>query len=176
MTNQLEEFKPWLTKTSRALCRVVSDIDWEDLAQEGWIAMWKADQSYDGRGNRDMWLKANARWRMKTVLRKRENNMPVDFNTPFNNNDDDTIWYVDAGVWLDDVATAYHEGEIMAAIDRLPEKQRKYVMLRFYCGYQHQQLTKEFGYNPGTFWSSKINGARWKLAEELNHLKELVPA
>jgi RNA polymerase sigma factor (sigma-70 family) len=162
----LEALRPWLTKLAKAFMRINGVLSWEDLAQEGWVAMWKAHQRWNGTGDVTMWLKANARWRMKTILSRRRDDMAVDWDV----NSDDEIWQLASGDVVDEVMDAYHSGEIMAAIDKLSPKQREYVMLRFYMGYEHPQLEAHFGYNPGALWSSKKNGARYKLMQELEHL------
>lgn len=171
-TTELEALRGWLTRLAKSFMKVNSVMSWEDLAQEGWIAMWKAHQKFDpskGQGDLTMWLKANARWRMKTVLSRTRSDLAVDWDQA----DDDGIWQLEAGDVVDDIMSAYHDGEIQAAIDALTPRQREYVMLRFYLGYQHPELEGHFGYNPGGLWSSKKNGARLKLADALKHLVEV---
>lgn len=71
---------------------------------------------------------------------------------------------------VDQVALAYHRGEIMQALDALSPAQKRYVVLRFWCGYVTSELKTVFGYEPGSLWTSKRNGARDKLREQLAHL------
>lgn len=71
---------------------------------------------------------------------------------------------------IDSIQLAYHRGEILRALDALTPAQKRYVVLRFWCGYVTSELTTVFGYEPGALWTSKRNGAREKLRCELAHL------
>lgn len=70
----------------------------------------------------------------------------------------------------DSISLAYHRGEITRALDSLTLAQKKYVVLRFWCGYQSTDLTQVFGYDPKGLWDNKSSGARVKLREALAHL------
>jgi len=73
VSENLEQYRRWIY-------RLAHDMLWEDsaarriltvddLAQEGWIAMWRADQNYDPkRGNRPAHLTNAARKRMLDVV------------------------------------------------------------------------------------------------------------
>lgn len=160
----LEALRPWLTRVAKGLCRINGVVSWEDLAQEGCIAMWKAHQRFNGHGDLTMWLKANARWRMKTAIKGKTDEQAHDWSV----NELEVL--LGAEESLAGIEVAYHEGEIMQAINNLTPKQREYVLLRFYAGFQTPQLTEHFGYDPGALWTSKRNGARMKLARQLAHL------
>lgn len=71
---------------------------------------------------------------------------------------------------VDSIMLAYHRGQIVQALDKLSPAQKRYVVLRFWCGFVGNELTAVFGYEPGSLWTSKKNGAREKLREELAHL------
>jgi RNA polymerase sigma factor (sigma-70 family) len=71
---------------------------------------------------------------------------------------------------IDSIQLAYHRGEIVQALDRLAPAQKRYVVLRFWCGYVTSELKTVFGYDPSGLWNSQKNGARLKLREELAHL------
>jgi RNA polymerase sigma factor (sigma-70 family) len=71
---------------------------------------------------------------------------------------------------VDQIILAYHRGQIVQALDTLSPAQKRYVVLRFWCGYVGNELTTVFGYEPGSLWTSKKNGAREKLRKELAHL------
>ena len=64
----LESYRGWLTGLAGAMT-----IDQElrqDVAQEGWIAMWKAIHTYDpDKGKLDWWLKYKAKGRMLQYFR-----------------------------------------------------------------------------------------------------------
>lgn len=70
----------------------------------------------------------------------------------------------------DSIALAYHRGEIATALDSLTPAQKKYVVLRFWCGFVTAELKQEFGYDPSALWSARPSGAREKLRRALAHL------
>jgi DNA-directed RNA polymerase specialized sigma24 family protein len=67
----------------------------------------------------------------------------------------------------DMIILAYHRGQIVQALDSLPAAQKRYVVLRFWCGFVTSELKTVFGYDPSALWTSKKNGARDKLRAEL---------
>lgn len=71
-----------------------------------------------------------------------------------------------AGDLLEDILSAYHNGEISDALSSLTPNERKYVNLRFWEGLTHTELTDAFGYNPGAIWTQ----AKKKLKPKLEHL------
>jgi DNA-directed RNA polymerase specialized sigma24 family protein len=71
---------------------------------------------------------------------------------------------------IDSIQLAYHRGEIVQALDSLTPQQKRYVVLRFWCGYITGELKTVFGYDPSGLWTSQVNGARMKLRAELSHL------
>lgn len=73
---------------------------------------------------------------------------------------------------IDSIQLAYHRGEILKALNLLAPAQKRYVVLRFWCGYVTGELKTVFGYDPSSLWTSQKNGARLKLREELLHLVE----
>jgi RNA polymerase sigma factor (sigma-70 family) len=175
----LVNYRGWLRKVATGLIGDHALVD--DLAQEGWIAMWRATATYDpDRGALPDWLTDHAYWRMLTCVsnqawlgRPRRNlgrgrlSDYVEHPTA----DDASIWeLLTAADVLDGVALAYHRGQILEAINRLSPSQRRYVYLRFWRGYKHPDLVEAFGYDPQALWSSKINGAKGKLRLELEAL------
>lgn len=69
---------------------------------------------------------------------------------------------------LDRVVQAYMDGEIWAALDVLTPNERKYVVLRFWEGYDPTELKQAFGYNPSSIWVT----ARERLRPALEVLLE----
>lgn len=158
-SEDLLQHRDWLQRTARALTygRRSAVIE-DDIVQEGWLAMWKAYINYDSeRGPLDLWLKANARWRMKTIVSGHYNKENADEEVP-------ELPYV-----IGDIETAYHDGEIMDAINRLTPKQRDYVFRRFWLGQYESEMKAHFGYTPTGLWHGK-SGARMKLQQQLAHL------
>lgn len=137
----------------------------EDLAQEGWIAMWRASQDYDGSSPLDYWLKFKARGRMLMVVR----NWQTSPNIPTDELAD--VW--DAlKVELPEIEMAYHEGQVAKALDCLTPREREYVVARFWGGLNYPELTEYFGYPPQGLWRT----AKLKLTQKLSDLRSTVGA
>jgi RNA polymerase sigma factor (sigma-70 family) len=173
----VEDFRKRLTNMSMSLCSTNGRINWQDLAQEGSIEIWRLIQS--GETREGILMVAARRKMIDALIRAKVFRKPETKNTTSESvarkSDDDThntmedLSAIDS---FDAVERAYHNGMIHAAIDKLSPAQRKYVTMRFFMGLQHPELEKEFGYNPGALWSSKKNGAKYKLAVELESLRE----
>lgn len=145
----------------------------QDLAQEGWIAAWRAFQK-DPRENPLAFAKQAAKWQMTRCV-------------------NDVRWTTNAGVrgphtalrpvpidstsvdWERlveefDVVVAYHDNEIARAIDGLSDIEKKYVQLRFWGGLNSPELREHFGYEVSKVWTR----TKGKLADRLAHLKETI--
>jgi len=156
--DDLREWIPWLRKVAQGI-----DYDAaEDLAQEGMIALWKAQKTHDpARGPLNWWLKFKAHGRMLDVWKA---SLKVDVPAE----DDD----LDCAVWidLDSIQVAYHHGELYEALQTLTERQREYVYMRFWRQATGKELVAHFGYAPGALWTHATSGARKKLREKLQHM------
>ena len=168
---ELEGLRNWLAVVAKGMTlgKGNTHADWQDVAQEGWVAAWRAGQSYrpstDGRGTREGWMKYKAEKAMLSVPRGRKyKEQPVE---------------ADRGVWdelqatdnLDAIETAYHSGEILAALAGLTPRQREYLYRRFWLGQTYTEMAKEMNTpNPGTLWIAKKYGAKARLTEALAHL------
>jgi DNA-directed RNA polymerase specialized sigma24 family protein len=128
----LSRYTAWLAKESRRLT-VVSN-DWEDLAQEGLIAMWKALETFDPeKGSQVTYLQRAARLRMADVVRRntwtgtpsarghtRERPAtPVDVSWDWTHAP--TADRLSAAEW------AYHRSELLTAVSGLTGYGRRYV-------------------------------------------------
>lgn len=74
---------------------------------------------------------------------------------------------------LEAVLMAYHDGEIVEAINALSPTQREYVVLRFWCGMTNPEIAAVQGKTPSgvsSIWSKAI---RPSLLERLSHLVEV---
>lgn len=159
----------WLRMTARGIIGNSTDMDEDDLVQEGRVTLWKALDSYDPSKSPDQvaWAKFRARKAMiGLVTRPRWANRP-DAHDP--------VTLYDKLVqrdFADDVLMAYHEGEVAQAIDRLTPTQQRYVRARFWGGLSHSEMVQAgvFSYDPSALWNSRRNGARWKLEKDLCHL------
>lgn len=159
----LKEYRPWLLKVAAGM---TSPDRVDDLAQEGYIALWKAIKTWDGKTPLDYWAKFKARGRMIEMVTVRWKTAKEAQYVPA---DDD--WFAQAlTVSLDGIELAYHEGEILQALNQLTPREREYVYLRFWRGLQKPQLVGHFGYEPNGLWRT----ARAKLQVSLAHLGPVV--
>ncbi len=184
----IPQYRAWLTKVATGFLSPTHE-SLDDLIQEGYIAMWRACGSFDpDSGPADYWLKRSATRRMLTVLQRNhwtgqdqrfngghggsQPEQPVlsfdvlsaALDNPFDVED------VLVTLRLDDAAWAYHEGEIMAALASLTERERRYVVARFWGDLTNPQLVPVMDMpNPANLWKT----AKPKLREKLAHL---VPA
>lgn len=137
------------------------NLDTEDLAQEGWIAMWVALEKAKaaGREINEAYLKQAARWAVLNGLKKRFPDIPLEPSE-----------LPDSVSYQPDRDLANHEEEIRAAVQELPKKHQEYVYLRFWAGWNQTQLNPA-GYST-TFWYRPKTGARDILASKLAHLAD----
>jgi RNA polymerase sigma factor (sigma-70 family) len=161
----LERFRSWLYKTAYEMIGQRNRDLAEDLAQEGWIAIWEASKKEtENIADIDAWLRTVARFRMRKEIRyllaEKRDVRRTQYAEP-----SDNIWsalQADLGY----VELAYHRGQILKAINELPPQQRKYIMLRYWGGYTKPELTAYFGYIP----NSTGQAARKNLRKKLKHL------
>lgn len=174
----LAGFTLWLLKVAWDYADDPADV--QDLTQEGHIAMWRALRSYDPACGVPLptHLMNKARWRMADVAARgtftgkpsqagkkhsagTRANRNRELATDTTTSDHDVPVEPD----LDAVITAYHHGEIMAAVNSLPLHQRKKVYDRFWRGV----------YDPrnGSWWYGRGYGARDRLRVLLEHLRGL---
>ncbi len=164
----LEHYRPWLRTVARGMLAGRPGV--EDLAAEGWIAVWKAlhaRRDVTTKAPLDWWLKRQAVLRMKTCLR--------DWHDPVKHRQhvlmDDVTAVVDLPAELGAIELAYHHGEILAALNELTPNEREYVWLRFWVhtgGRFNPLLRQRFGKDAFDLWRT----ARPKLAAALGHLQE----
>ena len=182
----------WLFKTASGMTSNPSDV--EDLVQEGRVAMWLALDSYNPeKGSLPAWITRKAKYRMIEIVtdgpltgqpsRRHGRNPATEMNRDTLSLDlprGDGVNLADlisrdVGQF-DSAELAYHQGEIAAAIEALPDAQRKYVIARFYEAMTGREMQEAglFTYDPSALWTSQKNGARMKLAEKLRHLEDMV--
>ena len=162
----LLKYRPWLRRVARSMCK--SNLSRaEDLAQEGWIAIWRSLPTWnDGAGcSLDTWLKRKAEYAMLDVIR-REQTQSRSLCTTISYNEVPSIIadIIDPVNALANVEMAYHHGEIAAAISSLPPVQRKYIFLKFWAGMDHKGITEAMGYSPSTPRRTSIKQLTRKLA------------
>jgi RNA polymerase sigma factor (sigma-70 family) len=163
----LQSFRPWLRTVAKNMTRSNSDRC-EELAAEGWVAIWLAVNHHSDR-NFDItspFLKTVALNKMRSITRgwtaqcRDINNrvLVVEDTSP-------SVWdglFIELG----DIELAYHHGEIRNAIEHLSPGERKYVLLKYWGGLTDTEMIQHFGYRPKTIGTS----AHKKLKKELAHL------
>lgn len=151
----------------------------QELAQEGYIAMWRALDSFDpAKGAMASWLVRAAEMRMSDVVRR-----GVLFGKPAQRG---TVRVEDRAVmealseveehelerrisyWLPEgLALAYHRGAIHQAICRLTPDEQRYVVLRFWHGKSNPEIDPHVEGNVVHIWRTakdKLRGDLGKLA------------
>lgn len=142
------------------------NIDMEDLAQEGWIAMWMAlkKATESGREINEAYLKQAARWAVLTRLKDRYPDIPMDPEE------------MPEATYLpeeEDARGPSTSPEVVAAVNRLPQRQREYVQLRFWEGWSQRKHLTPAGYST-SLWYKPKTGAKDRLACDLSHLADAV--
>jgi DNA-directed RNA polymerase specialized sigma24 family protein len=95
--------------------------------------------------------------------------------------DDLTLTAVlEAADLLEAVEISYHRGEILSAISALSTNQRRYVVYRFWLGFEPSwrgagiSFAEALGVErPDRLWTEKDRGARDRLREKLLHLESV---
>ena len=195
----LRAYRPWLRATAWNMIGTRLPHLTEDLAQEGWVALWRAiraespdwcvcgapiTSAQQARG----WTECVACWRTGTATRTRPaRTAPLDWwlkrcaatrmrqvtrNWLTAKNTQHVFApeiheQLHLASLLPDMELAYHHGEIMSALAQLTPRERRYVVLRFWCGYNYPDTYKDFGHNTSSIWIS----ARKKLRAALAHLE-----
>jgi len=194
----LNEYRPWLIRTALGIKSDPAQA--EELMQEGWIAMWRALIAYDElKGELYGYLVTQARWRMLSIatgsayLLSSERHVrmvsighktviPPTVEVPTTTGLDNPVMPE-----VDSMITAYHHGEIYAAInEELTPVQRERVFKRFWLGIVDGNTTWWNGrpasgkrlptwntvkYPNGRVQGRAYIGARDRLRKRLGHLK-----
>lgn len=175
----LPRYKNWLLKIAWEYSSNLSEV--QDLAQEGYIAMWKALQTFDESKNIKLstHLMNKARWRISEVrARGTYTGMPsragkrhtagteANKNTEQSVDMSESMFDIEISDNIDSILLAYHHGEIMEAINSLPVQQRKRVYDRFW--------KNDYDAKNSAWWFGKRIGARDRLKERLGHLESIL--
>lgn len=151
---------------------------WDDVLQEARIAAWEIARKHPEKSaaymhaatrrrigeviTRGVWTGMQGRQGLEIdPLRRRDRESLDDPLTAFEASAPDQV---------DALLLAYHQGEIFQAIDELPAKHKRYVMLRFWCGWTAGELAPIVGVkatNQARMWNEAI---RPVLAKRLAHL------
>ena len=125
----------------------------QDLAQEGWIAIWRevTEKNILADGLLKLAainkMKNYTRWHLQECRDERNTMYPGLMQTE---DGYDIIPAIEMD--LTEVEDAYHDGRILEAVNRLPAKQRAYVIHRFWYGWTKKPLEIYFDQNPNDIW------------------------
>lgn len=171
----LSSLKQYTLYVANRLTQDASNISVQDLAQDGWLAMWQATRSWNGTGQLDGWMKAKMQWAMlQKVQRRKPQEVLFDTGVSESDQEDSIMVKLAASEDIDVLLMSYHEGEILQALNALTPKQRQYVVRRFWLGQCGRELREALGTKYiDSLWHQKKHGARYKLARALSHLVEV---
>lgn len=170
----------WSHAVAGAMVNASSSL-YDDLVQEALIEVWKVAQRKP-EGVSATYVAKAAKYRMLGIVQGKQ--MTGADPTPgpkFRPAEHDVDWQDEATtdtfqsllVAADALAAvewAYHQGEIVQALNALPERDRRYVVARFWEGKTDTEIAAETGV------SNKSLGIRWKrtvvprLVAQLHHL------
>lgn len=181
----LSDYRKWLLAVANrmiATSRGGRGEDYEgrvqDLAQEGYIAMWRALDTFDpNKGALASWIIRAAELRMTDVVRRgsvfgrpaQRGTVRIEDRASIHGFEDVDPEELERRIayWLDDgLALAYHRGQIRQAIGRLTPDEQRYVVLRFWEGKTNPEIDPHVEGNVIHLWRT----ARGKLRNDLRRL------
>jgi RNA polymerase sigma-70 factor (ECF subfamily) len=127
--------------------RIVADDQLaQDVVQEVFLAIWRGAASYDGsRGSLATWLFALTHHKAVDAVRRAQRHSGR--RAP----EDALIGAADPAPAVDDqVADAVNRERVRAAVDGLPEPQRKALLLAYFGGYSQSEIAQLTGTPLGT--------------------------
>lgn len=181
----LPDYRAWLRKVASGILGPTHEA-LDDLVQEGYIAMWRAVETFDpDQAPADFWIKRSAHQRMLLVVRRHMSwtglpdrrtdgghggNVPDRPVLSFAALNEHQIDYdpqdIMAGDAIEKAALGYHDGEILWALNQLAPREREYVVRRFWQGLTGPELDAVFHVHSPNIWKK----ARPILREALAHL------
>lgn len=178
----LEPYRKWLYAMAYAMAPTWGQVD--DVAQEGYIAMWRSLETFDpARGTLAKWLTRNAKQRMGEYLRRGAAYGKQERRGVHTKPESAGYTQVSLNALMEDgydvegaddvpamVAEAYMVGTVRQALATLTDQQRKYVVLRFWHGKTERQMYDEEHFPRSvvllTLWRGEY-GARARLRAAL---------
>lgn len=155
----------------------------QDIFQECRELVWRNRHKCTDEGNTVGWVINACKWAITNTLRLEYGNKYCRANvsefaadphgllvwTALAHSDSNVEDSVTHDVALDSV-----RDEIWKAVNQLPPEQRRYVIAKYKYGATPQQLKKAFGPNYLHKFLAVKTGARARLKEQLEHLRELI--
>lgn len=123
----------------------------DDLAQEGWVAVWRALPTVPAHLLSDAdalegWCIGVARNRMRNWIRDELAAPRRGLNNEVTAGHEivELFEALSGSLTLETVDQAYHDGRVAAALDALAPRQREYVVARFWHGVPTTELQRSF--------------------------------
>jgi RNA polymerase sigma-70 factor (sigma-E family) len=133
----------------------------EDVVQEAFCGLWRRWGSLSDQGKALQYVRSAVINGCRSVLRRRGRDGQAGASP------DAVIALADARPGTDDTAAAVEEAQVlMAAVRRLPHRQREAVVLRYYLDMPEGEIAAVMGISPGSVRSA-ISRALSRLPEEL---------
>lgn len=143
----------------------------KDLYQVGAIAIWRAYLTYDGvRGTLGGHCRLAAKLKMREYAFGLARGKPKADQMELATDEISDFISSSSGGFND---LSYHKKEIMSAISELGEDTQKYIYHRFWDGWTNSMFKEVYGYDPSGLWTGVPRGAKMRLREKLEHLKEM---
>lgn len=164
----LTRLRPRLKRMAATLTRYSDFAD--ELAQEGWVEIWR---EVTAKGLMPDGILMNcARSKMHDIIRYNTQQcrdirvtVPISALAWEDGNGDMDDLFGGIEVDLTEVEAEYHDGRILDAVNKLPQKQRDYVIRRFWYGWTKAPLEVYFDMNPNNIWRYARKNLEKNLAE-----------
>ena len=143
-----------LARQALALCR--DEAMAQDLAQEAFIAAWKSIQRYNGQCQFSTWLCSILLHRYKSALRRSRWRKLISYVAV---GEDRSLSTIEEHAATPDRAAELSERsqEILLTLQRLPDKHREVIFLRFYADESLEGIAAALGCSLGTVKSRLFN-------------------
>jgi RNA polymerase sigma-70 factor (sigma-E family) len=133
----------------------------EDVVQEAFCGLWRRWGSLSDQGKALQYVRSAVINGCRSMLRRRGRDGQAGASP------DAVIALADARPGTDDTAAAVEEAQVlMAAVRRLPHRQREAVILRYYLDMPEREIAAVMGISPGSVRSA-ISRALSRLPQEL---------
>lgn len=124
--------------------KITNSQDAEDLTSEVFTYCYVHYEDYDPeKSSITTWLYLIVNSRIKNYYRDHDSVSYADYEVVSDTMQDQSI-DLDEGVYLEQLHNA-----LMKAIDRLPERQRQIVMMRYFQNLSSEEIAKKLGLTPG---------------------------
>ena len=142
--------------------RVVADrTEAEDVVHDAFVAVWRKIDRFDaGRGSLRAWLLTVVRNRAIDRVRARRVSVDVD------DADERSLLRTGPNPTWEDALRRTSAAEVRAALDGLPDEQRRALELAYFQGYTYREVAERTGVAPGTA-SGRLRLGIAKLREAL---------